>query len=154
MVVVWGDNQFGMQDSAFRTPLILLGLLYLFHTTGELFLSPVGLSSVTKLSVAKVVSFMMAVWFLASSIAQFVGGKIAGLMGTETVGGQVLDPAAAFATSMDGFNKLGWAGVACGVVFVALSFLIKGWAHGVDEPQEPAIIAPTVDGEQPTTSRA
>jgi proton-dependent oligopeptide transporter, POT family len=96
------------------------------------------------------VSFMMAVWFLASSIGQFVGGRIAGLMGTETVGGQVLDPAAAFATSMDGFNKLGWAGVACGVVFVALSFAIKGWAHGADQP--PAIEPPAaaVDAEAQT----
>lgn len=131
LVVVWTQG-LAVQ---YRMPLYTLGLLYLLHTTGELFLSPVGLSSVTKLSVARVVSFMMAVWFLASSIAQFVGGKIAGLMGTETVGGQVLDPAAAFATSMDGFSKLGWAGVACGVAFVLLSFLIRGWSHGVDDPQ-------------------
>jgi proton-dependent oligopeptide transporter, POT family len=80
-----------------------------------------------------VVSFMMAVWFLSSSVAQFVGGKIAGLMGTETVGGQVLDPAAALATSLDGFNKLGWWGVGFGAAFIALSFAIKGWAHGADD---------------------
>jgi len=131
LVVVWTQGL----AVEYQMPLYMLGLLYLLHTTGELFLSPVGLSQITKLSVAKVVSFMMAVWFLASSIAQFVGGRIAGLMGTETVGGQVLDPAVAFATSMDGFNKLGWAGVGCGAVFVALSFAIKGWAHGVDTPQ-------------------
>ncbi|MBX3486016.1 peptide MFS transporter [Phenylobacterium sp.] len=149
LVVVWTQGL----AVEYKMPLYMLGLLYLLHTTGELFLSPVGLSQITKLSVVKVVSFMMAVWFLASSIAQFVGGRIAGLMGTETVGGQVLDPAAALATSLDGFNKLGWTGVGCGVVFVALSFVIKHWAHGVDQPQEPAVIAPTVDGEQPTTSR-
>ena len=111
----------------------MLGLLYLLHTTGELFLSPVGLSEITKLSVASVASFMMAVWFLSSSIAQYVGGIIAGAMGTETVGGQVLDPAGALATSLDGFNKLGWAGMACGVAFIALSFAIKHWAHGANE---------------------
>jgi len=145
LVVVWTQGL----AVEYKMPLYMLGLLYMLHTTGELFLSPVGLSQVTKLSVAKVVSFMMAVWFLASSIAQFVGGKIAGLMGTETVGGQVLDPAVAFATSMDGFNKLGWAGVACGGVFVALSFLIKGWAHGADQPPvEAQLITPSVDGEQ------
>jgi POT family proton-dependent oligopeptide transporter len=131
LVVVWTQGL----AVEYKMPLYMLGLLYLLHTTGELFLSPVGLSQITKLSVAKVVSFMMAVWFLASSIAQFVGGRIAGLMGTETVGGQVLDSSLAFATSMDGFNKLGWAGVGCGAVFVALSFAIKGWAHGVDTPQ-------------------
>ena len=142
LVVVWTQGL----AVEYRMPLYILGLLYLLHTTGELFLSPVGLSQITKLSVAKVVSFMMAVWFLASSIAQFVGGRIAGLMGTETVGGQVLDSAAAFATSMDGFNKLGWAGVACGAAFVALSYVIKGWAHGADKPSDPA---PVLDEQQP-----
>ncbi len=136
LVVVWTQGL----AVEYRMPLYMLGLLYLLHTTGELFLSPVGLSQMTKLSVAKVVSFMMAVWFLASSIAQFVGGRIAGLMGTETLGGQVLDPAAAFATSMDGFNKLGWGGVACGMVFVALSFLVKGWAHDADAPKQEAAL--------------
>lgn len=135
LVVVWAAAAPGMVDSAFRMPLIMLGALYLLHTTGELFLSPVGLSEITKLSLPSVVSFMMAVWFLSSSIAQFVGGRIAGLMGTATVGGQVLDPQGALATSLDGFGKLGWAGVICGLVFIVLSFFIKGWAHGVGDPQ-------------------
>ena len=144
LVVVWTQGL----AVEYKMPLYMLGLLYMLHTTGELFLSPVGLSQITKLSVAKVVSFMMATWFLASSIAQYVGGIIAGAMGTETVGGQVLDSSVAFATSMDGFNKLGWAGVACGVVFVGASFLIKGWAHGADQPPAEPLITPTVDGEQ------
>lgn len=153
LVVVWAQ---GMADETFRMPLIMLGLLYMLHTTGELFLSPVGLSEITKLSVASVVSFMMAVWFLSSSIAQYVGGIIAGAMGTETVGGQVLDPAAALATSLDGFNKLGWAGVGVGVVFVALSFFIKHWAHGANDPvhAQPEPIAPVLDGERQAVSPA
>src|SRR4030095_3223435 len=93
------------------------------------------MSQVTKLSVAKVVSFMMAVWFLASSIAQFVGGRIAGLMGTETVRGPVLDAAAARAPSLEDANERGWGGVPGGVVLVPASFAIKGWAQGVDTPQ-------------------
>jgi len=132
LVVVWAAGS-GMVDSAFQMPLIMLALLYMLHTTGELFLSPVGLSEITKLSLPSVVSFMMAVWFLASSIAQFVGGKIAGLMGTETVGGQVLDPQGALATSLDGFGKLGWWGVGIGVGFILISFLIKGWSHGAND---------------------
>ena len=110
-----------------------VALLYLFHTLGELFLSPVGLSEITKLSMPSVVSFMMAVWFLASSIAQFVGGWIAGLAGTETVGGQVLDPGLALRTSLDIFEKLGWGGIAIGVFFILISFLIKGWSHGAND---------------------
>ena len=136
MVVVWGA---GMHDAAFRVPLLLLGLLYLLHTTGELFLSPVGLSEITKLALPAVASFMMAVWFLASSVAQFVGGWIAGLAGTETVGGQVLDPAVALATSTRVFGMLGWAGIACGVVFLALSPFVKGWAHGVEPEHHPEL---------------
>ncbi|WP_340645219.1 oligopeptide:H+ symporter [Phenylobacterium sp.] len=136
LVVVWGA---GLADSSFRVPLMLLGVLYLLHTTGELFLSPVGLSEITKLSLPSVVSFMMAVWFLSSSIAQFVGGKIAGLMGTESIGGQVLDPQAALAASLDGFTKLGWAGVGCGVFFVLISFLVRGWAHGVQASAKPEL---------------
>jgi len=126
MIVVWGA---GMADSAFQMPILLLGLLYMFHTLGELFLSPVGLSEITKLSLPKVVSFMMAVWFLASSIAQYVGGWIAGLAGTETVGGQVLDPGAALRTSLEVFGMLGVWGMGIGVGFIVLSFFIKGWSH-------------------------
>ena len=131
LIVVWGA---GLANSAFQVPLMLLGLLYLLHTTGELFLSPVGLSEITKLSVAKVVSFMMAIWFLASSIAQYVGGFIAGLAGTETVGGQVLNPELALKTSLGVFNTLGWGGFGIGVAFVLISFLIKHWSHSQVEP--------------------
>jgi POT family proton-dependent oligopeptide transporter len=132
LVVVWAAGS-GMVSPTFQMPLMILALLYMLHTTGELFLSPVGLSEITKLSMPSVVSFMMAVWFLASSIAQFVGGKIAGLMGTETVGGQVLDPQGALATSLDGFNKLGQWGVGIGVAFILISFLIKGWSNGAND---------------------
>jgi POT family proton-dependent oligopeptide transporter len=153
MVIVWGA---GMADSSWRVPLMLLGLLYLLHTTGELCLSPVGLSEITKLSLPAVVSFMMAVWFLSSSAAQYVGGWIAGLAGTETVGGQVLDPKAAFMAATSVFNMLGWGGMICGAVFVVLSFFIKGWAHGVNEPAhaQPEPIAPVLDGERQAVSPA
>ena len=132
LVVVWAASS-GMVSPTFQMPLMILALLYMLHTTGELFLSPVGLSEITKLSMPSVVSFMMAVWFLASSIAQFVGGKIAGLMGTETVGGQVLDPQGALATSLQGFDTLGKWGVGIGIVFILVSFLIKGWAHATGD---------------------
>jgi proton-dependent oligopeptide transporter, POT family len=156
MVVVWGV-QAGLVDEAFRVPLILLVLLYLLHTTGELFLSPVGLSEITKLSVASIVSFMMAVWFLSSSIAQYVGGIIAGYAGTETVGGQVTDSSAALESSLRVFNMLGLWGMGIGVAFIALSFFIKQWAHGVNDPAshaQPEPIAPVLDGDRAGVSPA
>jgi proton-dependent oligopeptide transporter, POT family len=51
--------------------------LYLVHTVGELCLSPVGLSTVTKLSPAKMVGLMMGVWFLSISVGSFLAGKVA-----------------------------------------------------------------------------
>jgi POT family proton-dependent oligopeptide transporter len=159
LVVVWGVNA-GLVNEVFRTPIILLLFLYLLHTTGELFLSPVGLSQITKLSVASIVSFMMAVWFLSSAIAHMVAGRIAAAAGTETVGGQVLDPQAALNSSIESFNMLGWTGVAIGLVFIAGSFFIKQWAHGADgagsegEKSAPEPIAPTPDGERQAVSPA
>ncbi len=133
LVVVWGANS-GLVDDSFRTPLVLLGFLYMLHTTGELFLSPVGLSEITKLSVASIVSFMMAVWFMASAIAHFLGGEIAKLAGTATVGGQVTDPEAALQTSLQTFNLIGLWGVGIGIGFIILSFFISKWSNGVNEP--------------------
>jgi POT family proton-dependent oligopeptide transporter len=50
--------------------------VYLLHTIGELCLSPVGLSSMTKLAPPRVVSMMMGVWFLAASVGNFLGGTV------------------------------------------------------------------------------
>ena len=61
------------------------------------------------------------------------------------------------ATSLDGFNKLGWAGVGCGVAFIVASFFIKHWAHGVNDPEghaQPEPIAPVLDGERQAVSPA
>jgi POT family proton-dependent oligopeptide transporter len=154
MVVVWAVNA-GLINDAYRVPLLILGLLYMLHTTGEMFLSPVGLSQITKLSVPSVVSFMMAVWFLSSSIAQYVGGFIASMAGTETVGGQVLDPSAALHSSVRIFNLLGLWGIGIGVAFIVMSFFIKHWAHGADDHGghvAPEPIAPTIDGERQAVS--
>lgn len=60
-------------------PAIFMVFLYLLHTLGELTLSPVGLSLVTKLSPKHMVAFMMGVWFLSSSIAHQGGKHIASL---------------------------------------------------------------------------
>lgn len=58
-------------------PAFFLVGLYLLHTLGELTLSPVGLSLVTKLAPAQIVAFLMGIWFLSSSIAHQAGKHIA-----------------------------------------------------------------------------
>jgi proton-dependent oligopeptide transporter, POT family len=130
LLLKWGAT---FADGAFRLPLIFLVLMYMLHTTGEMCMSPVGLSQMTKLSPLSMVSFMMAVWFLALAIAQWVGGKIAGLAATETVGGQVLDPALALASSLKVFNVIGLVAIVIGVGFLALSPVLKKWSHGADD---------------------
>ena len=52
---------------------------YFLHTVGEMCLSPVGLSAMTKLAPARVGSLMMGVWFMAASVGNFIGGQVAGL---------------------------------------------------------------------------
>ena len=130
LVIVWSA---GFADSAFRLPLAVLGFAYLLHTTGEMCLSPVGLSEITKLAPPVLVSTLMAVWFLAISAAEFIAAAIAQLAGTKTAGGQVLDPAAALHTSLGMFQAIGWGGVGFGVLFLAAAPFIKHWAHGVDD---------------------
>lgn len=115
----------------FRVPLIFLILLYLFHTTGELFLSPVGLSMITKLSAAKVVGLMMGVWFLASSLAHILAAQIASTTGSETVAGQVVDASAQLELYRSVFSQVGYWGLIAGAIVLALSPLLKRGMHGV-----------------------
>jgi POT family proton-dependent oligopeptide transporter len=129
-VLVWGA---GFHDAGFRVPMIFLALAYLLHTTGELCLSPVGLSEMTKLAPAKLISTLMAVWFLASSAAQYLAGLVAKLTAAETVAGQVLDPAGALVTYTTTFRNIGIVGVAVGVVLLAASPWLKRLAHGVND---------------------
>jgi POT family proton-dependent oligopeptide transporter len=118
-------------DGAYKVPLIFLAMAYMLHTTGELFLSPVGLSQMTKLSAPAVVSTIMAVWFLASSWAQYLGGMVANLTATETVAGQVLDPKGALATYASVFQTIGIWAIGLGVLMAFASPWLKKLAHGV-----------------------
>ncbi len=127
LVLVWGAS---MAGADYKVPLIFLALAYLLHTTGELFLSPVGLSMVTKLSPAAVVSTMMAVWFLSSAWAQWLGAVIATQTGAETIGGQVLNPAQALATYAEVFQVIGLFAIGVGLVLAVLSPFLHKLSHG------------------------
>jgi POT family proton-dependent oligopeptide transporter len=142
LVLVWGAQY---ADASARVPLMFLMLLYLLHTTGELFLSPVGLSAMTKLAPAAVVSTMMATWFLASSAAQALAAQVAKLTAQETVGGQVLDPHAALATYVHVFNQIGWAAIGIGVVMGIFSPLLRRLAHA-DAPDARGVPAKSISG--------
>jgi proton-dependent oligopeptide transporter, POT family len=134
LVLVWG---MGFADDSYRVPLIFLAGAYLLHTTGELCLSPVGLSAVTKLSPAAVVSFIMAGWFLALAFSQYVAGALAAMTATETVAGQVLDPERALAGYSQVFSTVGLSAIGLGVAVGAASFWLKKLGHGRAEDQGP-----------------
>jgi POT family proton-dependent oligopeptide transporter len=61
---------------------VYLWTCYLLHTIGELCLSPVGLSAMTKLAPVRFMGLMMGVWFLASSVGNYFGGRLASLYGS------------------------------------------------------------------------
>jgi proton-dependent oligopeptide transporter, POT family len=118
-------------------PLIFLILLYLLHTLGELVLSPVGLSLVTKLSPAKIVGFVMGFWFMSSAFAHQAGKWISGLTVVEEKNAtrqQTLDQ------SLSVFNSVGLVALGAAGLLLALSPLLIWWMHGV-ESNEKAIKA-------------
>jgi POT family proton-dependent oligopeptide transporter len=92
----------------------------------------VGLSMITKLSIARIVGMMMGVWFLSISVAQYVGGIVAQMASVETVGGEVTNLSVSLATYTGVFQTIGLASAAIGGVLLLLSPLIKKWMHGVD----------------------
>lgn len=146
----------GLAGPDYKIPLLMLALAYLAQTTGELCLSPVGLSQMTKLAPPVLISTLMATWFLGTSGAQVLAAKIAQLTASETIGGQVLDAGKSLATYVHVFTQIGLLGVVAGVVFLALSPFLKHWAHGANDtnPQQPEPIAPTLDGERQAVNPA
>ncbi|MEO6199211.1 MAG: peptide MFS transporter [Sphingomicrobium sp.] len=108
-----------------------LGGLYLIHSIAELAISPVGLSMITKLSIARIVGLMMGVWFLSIACAQYVAGLVAQVASVDTVGGQVTNLQVSLATYTGVFTKIGWVAVIIGAVLLALSWPLKKLMHGV-----------------------
>ena len=106
-----------------------MALAYLLHTTGELCLSPVGLSMVTKLSVTRVVGLMMGVWFLSSAFAHYVAGLIAAGASVNETPGATVGGAESLPVYLSTFGFLAWVAVGVGVVVLALSPLVRRFMH-------------------------
>jgi POT family proton-dependent oligopeptide transporter len=130
LILVWAGP---LANRLFQLPLIVLVLNYLFTTIGEMTVSPVGLSQQTKLAPASLVSTMMALWFTGTAWAQYAGGLITKSMGSDTIGGHVVDAKASLHAALSTFNAIGMAVIVFGVVLFALSFVVKGWAHGAND---------------------
>ena len=98
LVFVWGA---GTGDPAVMTSVVFVFLIYLLHTTGELCLSPVGLSAMTRLAPLHLGSFIMGAWFYMTAVGNFVAGKIGEATGGE--GGEMSKD-----LTLQIYTKIGW----------------------------------------------
>ena len=106
-------------------PVYFIFAIYWIHTMGELMLSPVGLSAVTKLAPARVVGMTMGAWFLFSGLSNYLSGVIASYTGAETIGGQITDREAALAGYSEVYSQVGLIAMAIAVGMLIISPVIK-----------------------------
>ena len=123
----WSKNTAGTDG---RVALWIFAVAYFVMTLGELCLSPIGLSMVTKLSPLKMVGLMMGMWFLASAFGQWLAGKIGAMMaagneGSVKAGWNTLN------IYTHGFYQIAWISMGCGLLLFLLSPLLKKWMHEV-----------------------
>ncbi len=130
LFLVWGSSFAGPENN-FQVGLWWLAGLYLLHSLAELCISPVGLSMITKLSIARVVGLMMGVWFLSISVAQYVAGLVAQFASVETVGGQVTNLKVSLDTYTATFTTIAWIAIGAGLLLFLLSWPLRRWMHGV-----------------------
>lgn len=129
-IIVWGVKSIiTTADGGDMIPIIFLLLMYLFHTTGELSLSPVGLSVVTKLSPAKTVGFVMGAWFLSIAFAHKIGGYLGQLIASPVAGSSKAEELSAFASVYMNWGVYVVLGAAA--LLLLLSPILKKWMHGV-----------------------
>ncbi|MEP2735402.1 MAG: peptide MFS transporter [Erythrobacter sp.] len=121
LVLVWGAERAGV---GVPTPVIFIFLIYLLHTTGELCLSPVGLSAMNRLAPAHMASLIMGTWFFASALGNFAAGLIASATGGEGVGEE-----AGKQLVLDVYGTVGMYAVGIGIAAMVVSPLIKKLMH-------------------------
>ena len=119
LVFVWGARSVGAEA---MTPVLFVFLIYLLQTTGELCLSPVGLSAMTRLAPAHLGSFIMGAWFYTTALGQFVAGRIG-----EATGGESGEMSKALTLAI--YEKIGWLTLGIAVVVFVASRLVTRWMH-------------------------
>ncbi len=119
LIFVWGANSVG---AAAMTPVIFVFLIYLLHTTGELCLSPVGLSAMARLAPLHLASFVMGAWFYMTAVGNFVAGKIGEATGGE--GGEMSRELV-----LQVYWQIGLVAIGISVLVLAVSPFVKRWMH-------------------------
>jgi POT family proton-dependent oligopeptide transporter len=115
-------------DSNGVTSLNIFAVAYLVITLGELCLSPIGLSIITKLSPKHLSGMMMGLWFLGSAYGQYVAGILGAGMSTPNDDASKLEKLMAYT---DGYKQLAIYALVCGVILILISSLMKKLMHGV-----------------------
>lgn len=129
LLLVWAIAN--MQNASGLVPWIFLALCYLLHTSGELCLSPIGLSMVTKLADDKEVGLAMGGWFLSIAMAQYVAGLIAAIASGGSANGHGEAVAATITQYSDVYMLLFWIGLGFGILYLLLAPAINKLMHGV-----------------------
>ncbi|MGC5327716.1 peptide MFS transporter [Brevibacillus sp. SYSU BS000544] len=111
-VMITGSSE---TDTTVKASMLFMVVTYLLHTLGELALSPIGLSLVSKLAPVKIASLLMGVWFLSNAAANYLAGYIASL--TTSFG------------YLEIFTYLGLASIALGLILLALSKQVQRLMH-------------------------
>ena len=115
-------------------PLLTLVFLYMLHTTGELFLSPIGLSMVTKLAPKNMTGTLMGAWFLSLSASMYVAALLAKLTGSGEGGGgtdHVVDKVDSLAGYVSVYGKMGLITVGIGLFLLIISKPLNKMMHGI-----------------------
>ncbi|MFT4640179.1 MAG: POT family proton-dependent oligopeptide transporter [Verrucomicrobiales bacterium] len=136
-VVLWYGVK--IADARGMVGMIWLILAYMLHTTGELCLSPVGLSMVTKLSPTRIVSTVMGAWFLATAFSNYLASLIAMLTRVSQGEDSQIVPAPIETVGIYGevFGKIAVTAIVSALILFALTPILKRWMHiGVEDEQE------------------
>jgi POT family proton-dependent oligopeptide transporter len=118
-------------NDAHQVPLLTLVFLYMLHTTGELFVSPIGLSMVTKLAPKSIAGTAMGGWFLSFAMANYLAGAIAAISGAEE-GAEALTGSEGLAKYIETFSTIGYVLVAFAILLALLRKPINALMHGVE----------------------
>lgn len=118
-------------NDAGKAAMIWFILANFFHTTGELCLSPVGLSAVTKLSIHKVVGVSMGTWFLATALSETVATRIGKMASINTSGAKTADIATTLATYTELYQFLMWLGFGVGIFVILISPILNKGMRGI-----------------------
>jgi len=131
--IFYQGGALGLSNQSGLMPLMYFMMAYFFITLGELFLSPIGLSMITKLSPSNMFGFMMGIWFLASAL----GHKLAGLIGSfmaipkTNANGLPFTAMESLPIYMNGCKQIAIASLVIGIIILVSSRKIQSWMRGI-----------------------